>query len=113
MMYGPNTNLGHNSIIFMIECQTRYIMDCLRQMVVRDVPALDLRREVMDAYNARIQQELAATVWARTGSSWYKDAKGRITNNWSGSTLRYWWHTRRADLGDYRLLGRGPGSAKS
>lgn len=105
MMYGPNTNLGHNSIIFMIECQTRYIMDCLGKMVRRDVQAIDLRREVMEDYDAKVQEELAKTVWARTGASWYKNARGRITNNWSGSTIRYWWRTRRADLGRYRLLG--------
>jgi cation diffusion facilitator CzcD-associated flavoprotein CzcO len=101
MTYGPNTNLGHNSIIFMIECQTRYIVDCLRQMARRELAWIDLRRDVMDAYNRKLQQELARTVWARTDHSWYKTREGRITNNWSGSTIRYWWATRRADLFRY------------
>ncbi len=100
MMYGPNTNLGHNSIVFMIECQTRYIMDCIQQLIAADLAYLNLRQEVMDAYNVRLQRELSRTVWMATGS-WYKTKDGKITNNWSGSTIRYWWRTRRADLGVY------------
>lgn len=101
MMYGPNTNLGHNSIVFMIECQTRYIVDALTRMAQRGIAWIDLRRDVLDAYNRRLQQELADTVWVRTDHSWYKNAAGRITNNWSGSTIRYAWRTRRADLALY------------
>jgi len=101
LMYGPNTNLGHNSIIFMLECQTTYIVDCLRQMRERGIAAIDVRRAAMQDFNAKLQRELAATVWSRTDHSWYKTKAGRITNNWSGSTLRYWWETRRADLRAY------------
>jgi cation diffusion facilitator CzcD-associated flavoprotein CzcO len=101
LMYGPNTNLGHNSIIFMIECQTRYILDCLRQMRGRGLRWIAPRREVMDAWNRALEARLAKTVWARTDHSWYKTRSGRITNNWSGTTLEYWWRTRRADLSAY------------
>src|SRR5205823_678628 len=106
LMYGPNTNLGHNSIIFMIECQTRYIVGAIRTLIERDLASLDLRRSVMDAADARTQAELARTVWAATGKSWYKTEKGRITNNWSGSTVRYWWITRRFDREHYRACAR-------
>jgi cation diffusion facilitator CzcD-associated flavoprotein CzcO len=106
MMYGPNTNLGHNSIIFMIECQTRYILDCLRQMDARHLGTIDVRRDVLDAYHAAIQRELAGTVWAATAKSWYKTADGTITNNWSGTTFRYWRKTRRADLACYDVTAR-------
>ena len=98
LMYGPNTNLGHNSIIFMIECQTHYILDCIRQLSQRMLCSIDVRGSVMEAFNRRIQAELERSVWAATDHSWYKQADGRITNNWSGSTLRYWWNTRHADL---------------
>ena len=109
MMYGPNTNLGHNSIIFMIECQTRYVLECIRALRERDLAWLDVRRDVMDAWDARLQQELARTVWAATGKSWYKTEAGRITNNWSSSTIRYWWKTRRPDLGAYLQVARPAG----
>jgi len=106
MLYGPNTNLGHNSIIFMIECQVRYIMDCLRALAERDLAWLDVRADVMRRYNERLQAILARSVWTKVGKSWYKRADGRITNNWSGSTVEYWWRTRRADLRLYRLGAR-------
>ncbi len=103
MTYGPNTNLGHNSILFMIECQTRYILKCIEHLRRGDVDWLDLRPEVLNAWSARVQNELRETVWAQTDHSWYKNEVGRITNNWSGTTARYWWATRKADLSDYRL----------
>ena len=106
LMYGPNTNLGHNSIIFMIECQVNYILDCLRQMDERCIDAIDPRRDVMEEFDARVQRELADTVWATTGKSWYKTDAGRITNNWSRSTISYWWRTRHADFAKYEQLAR-------
>jgi cation diffusion facilitator CzcD-associated flavoprotein CzcO len=102
MLYGPNTNLGHNSIIFMIECQVQYVIDCIRRMRAADLAFIDLHAEVQRAYNRRLQAELEKSVWAATPRSWYKTKDGRITNNWSGTTIRYWWHTRRANLGVYR-----------
>jgi cation diffusion facilitator CzcD-associated flavoprotein CzcO len=110
MMYGPNTNLGHNSIIFMIESQTRYILGGIRTLVARDLTYLDVEPEAMRVYNERVQAELAHTVWAATGKSWYKTEAGRITNNWSGSTLRYWWSTRRFDREHYRAQPRAEAS---
>ena len=106
MMYGPNTNLGHNSIIFMIECQTAYIMDCLRQMDERNLAALDLKSDVMKRFNQKIQQELEKTVFAQAERSWYKTAAGKITNNWSTTTIRYWLQTRRVNLADYATRTR-------
>ena len=104
MMYGPNTNLGHNSILFMLECQAKYILRCMGAVERRGLRYLDLRPEVMRAWSDRLQAELSRTVWARTGRSWYKTEAGRITNNWSGTTTRYWWHTRRPDLRAYRQV---------
>ena len=112
MMYGPNTNLGHNSIIFMIECQTRYILGCIQALRERGLAWLDLRRDVLDAFDAKMQRDLARTVWNDTDHSWYKDAAGRITNNWSGSTIRYWWSTRRLDLGAYHQVARASSAAR-
>jgi cation diffusion facilitator CzcD-associated flavoprotein CzcO len=106
LMYGPNTNLGHNSIIFMIECQTNYILGCLEQMDARGLASIDLSRDVMESFDTRVQRELKRTVWATTGKSWYKTEDGRITNNWSGSTIRYWWETRHADLSLYHQKAR-------
>ncbi len=101
MTYGPNTNLGHNSIIFMIECQTNYIVDCIQQMKKRRLRSLEVKPEVQRAFNEEIQGALNQTVWAAPDRSWYKNAAGKITNNWSASTLTYWRRTRRVDLSNY------------
>jgi cation diffusion facilitator CzcD-associated flavoprotein CzcO len=106
MLYGPNTNLGHNSILFMIECQVHYVLECLRALEAGNLASLDVRADVVERYNRRLQDRLSRSVWARTGKSWYKRADGRITNNWSGTTVAYWWATRRPQLDHYRTTGR-------
>jgi cation diffusion facilitator CzcD-associated flavoprotein CzcO len=111
MLYGPNTNLGHNTIIFMLECQIAYILKALRALDEDDLRYLDLQPVVMDAYNAEIQSVLRDSAWAAAGDSWYKDAEGHITNNWPWSTFSYWMRTRRFDRAAYRAARRIPGAA--
>ncbi len=110
MLYGPNTNLGHNSIIFMIEQQVQYVLRCLRALRQQDLKYLDLREDVMQRWQAECQQSLARTVWASGCHSWYKTADGKITNNWPYSTLTYWWRMRQAGIADYRLVQKNLGS---
>ena len=98
MLYGPNTNLGHNSIILMIECQVRYVMQCIDAFMKRNLDYIDVRQETMDRYNREVQRSLKQSVWDTGCESWYKNEAGRITNNWPHSTISYWWRTRRADL---------------
>jgi cation diffusion facilitator CzcD-associated flavoprotein CzcO len=106
LLYGPNTNLGHNSILFMIECQVRYALRCIRDLVRRDLAWLDVRRDVMDRYNTEIQEALRKTVWNASCGSWYKTPSGRITNNWKGFTVEYWWRTRRPEPSDFEVRPR-------
>jgi cation diffusion facilitator CzcD-associated flavoprotein CzcO len=101
MLYGPNTNLGHNSILVMIEAQVGYIIDAIRQLDERGLRRLDVKRAVMDEYNRMLQRDLAKSVWAADKQSWYKLADGTITNNWPHSTMRYRRLLRKADLADY------------
>ena len=105
MLYGPNTNLGHNSILVMIEAQVGYIIDAIRQLEARHARRLDVKREVMDEYNRWLQRDLARSVWAADKQSWYKLADGTITNNWPHSTIRYRKLLRRADLAAYDVGG--------
>ena len=101
MLYGPNTNLGHNSILVMIEAQVGYILDALAKMKSRGVKRINVKRDVLESYNRSLQQDLARSVWAATGASWYKLADGTITNNWPHSTIRYQRLLREAKLEDY------------
>ncbi|RAR08134.1 flavin-binding monooxygenase-like protein [Stemphylium lycopersici] len=110
MLYGPNTNLGHNSIILMIEAQSRYlntlvsaVLDaCARNARIGLVPRLDKTEE----WNKEIQEVLAKSSFADPKcSSWYKNEAGRITNNWSGNVVQYQQMLSRVDWGDYEITG--------
>lgn len=107
LLYGPNTNLGHNSIIFMIECQVAYVLQCIRRLADAGPGWLEVRPEAQARYNAEIQRRLEGTVWTTSCGNWYKTASGRVTNNWPGSTLAYWLRTRHPDFADFTLAPRG------
>ena len=83
MIYGPNTNLGHGgSALFHSECQIRYIMQALREMVENEVDAIDVKREPFEDYNKKLDAEFEGMVWMHPGvTSWYKNAKGRVVTN--------------------------------
>jgi cation diffusion facilitator CzcD-associated flavoprotein CzcO len=101
LIYGPNTNLGHNSIVFMIECQATYILGCLRRLL-GGAGSIEVEAEAMARYQGQLEREIASTVWAAGCRSWYKTASGKVTNNWSGCTVQYWWRTKRSRLSDFR-----------
>jgi hypothetical protein len=103
MLYGPNTNLGSNSIIFMVERQVNYVVRCIDKLLSHDLTSLDVNAQVMRQYNVRMQSELADTVWVARCDSWYKNAAGKVVNNWPHSTLAYWWHMRAPDFTDFDM----------
>ncbi|QKE63007.1 NAD(P)/FAD-dependent oxidoreductase [Aquipseudomonas campi] len=100
ILYGPNTNLGHNSIIYMLESQFPYVLSCLQQLQ-QGVRYLDVRAPVQQAWNQRLQHAIEHSVWEQGCNSWYKNAAGKHTNNWSGFTFSYRQHTRQPDWSDY------------
>jgi cation diffusion facilitator CzcD-associated flavoprotein CzcO len=103
LLYGPNTNLGHNSIIFMIECQVGYVVQCVERLARGDVAFLDVRADVCARFNAELQRKLARTAWTAGCASWYKNAAGKVVNNWSGFTTEYWWRTRHPRWDEFEL----------
>ncbi len=103
MLYGPNTNLGSNSIIFMIECQTRYILSCLQMMQAKALSSLEVKPTIHAEFNEKLQVNAAKTVWTNSCSSWYKTESGKLTNNWPYSSVRYWLTTLRANPQDFNF----------
>jgi 4-hydroxyacetophenone monooxygenase len=105
MLYGPNTNIVVNgSIIYFSECEVRYVMGCLRLLAEDGYKAMDCRREVHDAYNERIDKGNKAMAWgASSVNSWYKNEKGRITQNWPFDLITFWRQTLEPDPADYEL----------
>jgi cation diffusion facilitator CzcD-associated flavoprotein CzcO len=105
MMYGPNTNLGHNSIVVMIEAQTRYILSCLKQLDKKNSSWLNVKTDVQKVYNASIQERLQKSSWAAVDQSWYKNDQGKVTNNWAGRTTEYRKLTKHMNPDDYEFSG--------
>jgi cation diffusion facilitator CzcD-associated flavoprotein CzcO len=104
LLYGPNLNLSHNSIVYMLESQMNYVADALRTMRDRGVAEVEVRAGAQDAYNAELQERLARTVWNTGGcGSWYFDRNGRNSIQWPGATFEYRRRTRHFDAAAYRM----------
>jgi cation diffusion facilitator CzcD-associated flavoprotein CzcO len=112
IMNGPNTGLGHNSIIFMAECQVRHIMSCLRAMERRGACLVEPREDVARRYNQRLQERLARTVWNTGCQSWYLNQDGVNTTLWPGSTAEFLLRTWRFDPSAHVMERRPPVTAR-
>lgn len=106
LLIGPNTGLGHNSMVYMIESQINYIVDCLGTMQRRNIQAIEVRPAVQEAFNEHLQARLKTTVWQSGCKSWYLDAHGRNTTIWPGFTFEFRHRTRHFDPKNYELVGR-------
>ncbi len=110
LLFGPNTGLGHNSAVLMIEAQVRYVLDCLRQMRRSGLRAVEVKPEAQRRYVEGLHARMARTVWQTGGCrSWYQDDKGHNSALWPGSVVEYVMRTRRASLGDYRTMQAAAG----
>jgi len=103
-LVGPNTALGHNSIIFMIEAQVHYILQCMQLLKDKGADYLDVNAQAQRTFNQKLQGEFKGTVWATGCSSWYQQADGRNMALWPGSTWSYWLQTRRVKQADYSFV---------
>jgi cation diffusion facilitator CzcD-associated flavoprotein CzcO len=106
MLYGPNTNLGGNSIIYMLEGQIGYVTGALQALESADLDWLDVRPEVQKAFNAWVDEASRTSVWESGCRSWYTTADGRNINNWPDHTFLYRHRVRRFDLANYRVMPR-------
>ncbi|HEV2775381.1 MAG TPA: NAD(P)/FAD-dependent oxidoreductase [Solirubrobacteraceae bacterium] len=102
-LIGPNTGLGHNSMVYMIESHINYVMDALRVMEEQDIAEFEVRPDVMASYNAMLQSKLPGTVWLSGCASWYLDADGRNVTLWPDYTFRFRHRTRRFKTNAYTL----------
>jgi cation diffusion facilitator CzcD-associated flavoprotein CzcO len=89
MLYGPNTNLNHNSIITMLETQQHYVIAVLGALLPEPGTALDVRADVLALFNDKVRAQLEGSAFNSDCSSWYKNSAGRVVNNWSGSVEEY------------------------
>jgi cation diffusion facilitator CzcD-associated flavoprotein CzcO len=103
-LVGPNTALGHNSIIFMIECQTQHILNCMNLLKQQGGDYINVRADVQTTFNRRIQEKLQGTVWTSGCQSWYQQADGKNFTIWPASTWRFWLETRDLAPGAYEVV---------
>ncbi|MGD0144353.1 MAG: NAD(P)/FAD-dependent oxidoreductase [Rhizomicrobium sp.] len=104
-MYGPNTNIVVNgSIIFFSECEIRYIMGCIETLLENGYAAMEPRRDIHDAFNEKIDAGNKQMAWGVPQvTSWYKNAKGRVAQNWPFPLVEYWARTRAPDPKDFEF----------
>ena len=104
---GPNTGLGHSSMVFMIESQVTYIVDAIRTMRAHDYGTVDVSDAVLADYNADVQKRMKRTVWTTGGcASWYLDAHGNNTTLWPRTTFAFRGETAKFDVDAYRVEAR-------
>ncbi|KAK7538661.1 cyclohexanone monooxygenase [Phyllosticta citribraziliensis] len=112
MLYGPNTNLGHNSIVLMVEAQSRYIAGMIKTVIdgrrQGKTLAIQPKPEIVRAFNVELQNRLGKSAFADPNcSSWYKTKDGRVTNNWSGTVVEYQKKIEKVKWSDYIVEGPG------
>jgi cation diffusion facilitator CzcD-associated flavoprotein CzcO len=103
LLMGPNTGLGHNSMIFMIEAQARYAVAAIRAMRDQALAAIEVRPEVEARFRAGLARRMQNTVWTSGCNSWYQAPDGEVLL-WPGFTFDYWRRTRRLALADYATV---------
>ncbi|HEX4859886.1 MAG TPA: NAD(P)/FAD-dependent oxidoreductase [Rhizomicrobium sp.] len=100
LLLGPNTGLGHNSVVFMIEAQVRYALDCMNWLWA-GAGSVEVKAEVQDAFNKDLHERMKRTVWMSGCKSWYLNANGTNSTLWPGFTVSYWWKTHAAVKRDF------------
>jgi len=105
-LYGPNTNInGNASLVLLSEAGSTYIVECIRMLLESNKNSMEVRQDVLDRFNDRIDTASASVVYgAATVNSWYKNASGRLTQNWPLPTADYWRETREVNKDDYVFL---------
>lgn len=103
-LVGPNTGLGHNSVIYMIESQLRYVLKMIRASLTGKKQALDMKLSVHEQFNDDLQTRMAKTVWATGCDSWYVNEQGKNVSLWPESTLSYRLKTGRFSLDHFELV---------
>ena len=101
-LVGPNTGIGHTSVLFMLEAQMRYVLDALATMAKGNTQWVDVKPDVMAEHNRWLQKRMAKTVWSTGGcNSWYMNEHGKNVTLWPGFTTGFWKQLRRFDHGAY------------
>jgi cation diffusion facilitator CzcD-associated flavoprotein CzcO len=108
MLLGPNTGLGHSSMVYMAESQIAHVMEALRQTRSRGAEVFEVRPEVVERYNRSLDERMRDTVWSTGCTSWYLDDTGRNSTLWPDWTFRFRRRAARFDPSEYELGTAAP-----
>jgi cation diffusion facilitator CzcD-associated flavoprotein CzcO len=108
LLLGPNTGLGHSSMVYMIESQINYMLDALRVMEERGIDTVDVRPDTVERYNRELDARMSETVWSTGCASWYLDDTGRNATLWPDWTWRFRQRTAHFDATEYELTAPAP-----
>lgn len=112
ILYGPNTNLNHHSIVAMLEAQHKYVRQVVDHLRTQEKQSLEVFPEKLHQFNVDVQEELQNSAFSADCSSWYKNEDGKVINNWSGTVAEYHALTAQLDLSDYSVSTLEPANAK-
>jgi cation diffusion facilitator CzcD-associated flavoprotein CzcO len=97
LMLGPNTGLGHSSMVFMIECQVELVLRCMRAIRRRGARSAQVRASTQRDFNEQLQPRLRRSIWASGCKSWYLSSEGSNVTLWPGFTFEFWLRARLLD----------------
>jgi len=107
LLLGPNSGLGHNSVVFMIEAELEHLLKALAHLDSTGAAALEPSGEAQRRYTAVVDRKMRGTVWTTGGCvSWYLDATGRNSTLWPSYSFSYRMRARRFRPADYRTIRR-------
>ncbi|UTW58045.1 NAD(P)/FAD-dependent oxidoreductase [Kordiimonas sp. SCSIO 12603] len=102
-MLGPNSGLGHNSIILIIEAQAKYIVKCLDELKKKNCTTIEPTEEAAKAFDNKLLDDLKGTVWHGSCKSWYKDEDGRIFTLWPRGTVNFRKEMKKVKPSEYKF----------
>jgi len=105
MLLGPGSGLGHNSIIYVIECQANYVIDAIKKLASTGARSLVVKKEVQEAYWDWTQRQMKGKVFADNSmcTGWYRNDRGINWTLWPEDLVTFWWWTKSVNLDEYNL----------
>ncbi|KAF9356930.1 hypothetical protein BGX26_004521 [Mortierella sp. AD094] len=94
-LLGPNTTLGHNSVLHMIEAQVEYAIKVLSFMMEKDLVSVQVTEEACKEFMDEVNEKMKDMVWSHGCKSWYQNKEGKVTALWWGPVVTYWWRLRK------------------
>lgn len=101
---GPNTGIGHTSLVFMIECQVNYAMQCIKKLDADNLAYMDVKPQAQQKFDRDLQEDMEGTVWTSGCNSWYLAESGKNFTIWPDFTYKFWLKTRRLIEEDYVMV---------